>query len=125
MMAVYVDGARNRFRRMIMCHMVADTLTELHAMADRIGMKREWFQPLSFPHYDLSQTRRAMAVDAGAIEVDRRGLVEVMKRFRGGMAEGSKPPKVDEFEPAERSVTLYLSDEIGPPAPDRLADKEE
>lgn len=79
-MAVYVDGEENKFGRMVMCHMLADTVAELHEMADRIGMKREWFQPLSRPHYDLSKTRRAAAVKLGAIEVDRRGIVDVMKR---------------------------------------------
>ena len=58
-MAVYVDKEENAFGRMIMCHMVADTLEELHAMADRIGMRRSWFQPRSSPHYDLSKSRRA------------------------------------------------------------------
>lgn len=81
-MAVYVDKARNQFGRMIMCHMVADTLDELHDMADRIGMRREWFQPASFPHYDLSLMRRRAAIDAGAVEVDRRGVVMVIRRFR-------------------------------------------
>lgn len=33
------------------CHMMADTLEELHAMAASIGMKRAWFQPLSSPHW--------------------------------------------------------------------------
>ena len=79
-MAVYVDGAENQFGRMKMCHMLADTVVELHEMADRIGLKREWFQPLSRPHYDLSKTRRALAVKAGAIEVDRHGIVAAMKR---------------------------------------------
>lgn len=41
------------------CHMWADTLEELHAMAARIGMRRAWFQDKpSFPHYDLVPTRK-------------------------------------------------------------------
>ena len=84
-MSVYVDKARNVFGRMVMCHMIADTLDELHAMAERIGMRREWFQaapPASFPHYDVSQTKRALAVKHGAIEVDARELVAHMRRLR-------------------------------------------
>lgn len=81
-MTVYVDDARHPFGRMIMCHMLADTLDELHAMAAAIGMKREWFQTLSFPHYDLSLTMRARAVAFGAIEVDRRGIVAAKRRAR-------------------------------------------
>lgn len=81
-MAVYVDGAENQFGRMKMCHMLADSLVELHDMADRIGMKRAWFQPLSSPHYDLSKTRRVLAIRLGAIEVDRHGVVAVIKRQR-------------------------------------------
>lgn len=41
-MAVYVDPAQHPFGRMIMCHMWADTLDELLAMADRIGVQRKW-----------------------------------------------------------------------------------
>ncbi|MFW2829893.1 DUF4031 domain-containing protein [Sphingomonas sp. ID0503] len=81
-MSVYVDGERNRFGRMIMCHMFADTAAELHAAAQAIGMRREWYQPSSFPHYDLSLTRRAMAVKNGAIEVDRRRGYDVRKLVR-------------------------------------------
>lgn len=81
-MAVYVDNARNVFGRMIMCHMIADTLDELHAMASDIGMKRVWFQPGSTPHYDLCVARRALAVKAGAIEVGRREIVGIIRRLR-------------------------------------------
>ena len=84
-MPVYVDSERNEFRRMVMCHMIADTLDELHAMADRIGMRREWFQPYSHPHYDLSLTKRAEAVKAGAVELGRREFVAVMRRVRAEM----------------------------------------
>jgi hypothetical protein len=79
--SVYVDGERNEFGRMVMCHMWADTLAELHQMADAIGMKREWFQPLSFPHYDVSLSRRAVAVELGAVQVGRREGSEIRKRI--------------------------------------------
>ena len=81
-MAVYVDFARNKFRRMVMCHMLADSVDELHAMAARIGMRRSWFQSGSTPHYDVCLARRRMAVELGAVEVGRRQLVEVIKRLR-------------------------------------------
>lgn len=80
-MSVYVDKERNGFGRMVMCHMFADTLPELHAMASAIGMDRAWFQPLSFPHYDVSLSRRAAAIQRGAIEVDRRAGYEIRKRI--------------------------------------------
>ena len=81
-MAVYVDYAENRFGRMIMCHMVADTLDELHEMAAAIGMRRDWFQPGSTPHYDLSKSRRALAIKNGAIEADRKKMVEIIRLYR-------------------------------------------
>jgi len=70
---------------MVMCHMLADTPNELHAMADAIGMKRQWYQSpdkASFPHYDLSLTRRALAVAKGAKEVTRQELSAHMKRVK-------------------------------------------
>lgn len=57
-------------------HMQADTLGELHAMADRLGLRRSWFQ--SKPgrpwrdHYDLTAGKRDLALRLGAIPVTRR-----------------------------------------------------
>ena len=79
-MAVYVDGSENQFGRMIMCHMIGDTVAELHEFAASLGLKREWFQPRSRPHYDLSKTRRAAALKAGATPLDRAEFVAVLKR---------------------------------------------
>lgn len=59
------------------CHMVADTLEELHVMAETIGLSRGWFQDKKrLPHYDLTVSRRAAALKAGAIEDDGlRGFI--------------------------------------------------
>lgn len=81
-MAVYVDHFAHRLGRMTMCHMIADTLDELHAMADAIGCRRAWFQDAGFPHYDLPKFRRARAVALGAIEIDRRTLALKMREIR-------------------------------------------
>jgi hypothetical protein len=84
-MSVYVDAAVYRSGRMIMCHMIADTPDELHAMADAIRVARRWFQVpprASFWHYDICKSRRALAVERGAIECDRAALVAALRRIR-------------------------------------------
>lgn len=90
-MSVYVDKATNGYGRMVMCHMVADTPDELHAMADRIGVARKWFQDprtmnVSTPHYDICKSKRALAVTAGAIECERNEFVAAVRRIRASGA---------------------------------------
>jgi len=83
-MSVYVDKSRNAFGRMIMCHMIADSLDELHVMSDRIGVARRWFQrESSFPHYDICLQMRRRAIDFGAIELGRRRFVAKLRELRG------------------------------------------
>lgn len=56
-------------------HMLATDLDELHAMADRIGLRRSWFQgDATHAHYDLTASKRALAVAAGAVEI---GFAEI------------------------------------------------
>lgn len=82
-MAVYVDLPRYRLGRMKMCHMLADTADELHAMADRIGVERRHFQAqASTPHYDICKAKRRLALKAGAIDSCRREIVAVIRRLR-------------------------------------------
>ena len=76
-MTVYVDESRHNYGRMIMCHMAADTLPELHEMADRIGVARRWFQDGRRPHYDICKAKRVLAVRAGAVETTSRELIRL------------------------------------------------
>ena len=82
-MSVYVDDAAIPYRRMKMCHLVADTLDELHAMAERLDLRR-WFQGhASFPHYDVCLSKRDQAIALGAKPITSKQLVLFMRRKRG------------------------------------------
>lgn len=89
-MAVYVDESKWKLGRMKMCHMTADTSAQLSAMAKSIGLNPTWLQhPGQWnEHYDISLSKRRLAVRAGAIEVTSREMVKklVAKRNSGGVA---------------------------------------
>ncbi|ATI15729.1 hypothetical protein [Bordetella phage vB_BbrM_PHB04] len=84
---IYVDDMRARYGRMVMCHMLADTDEELHAMAARIGVARRWWQapPRHDSHYDIALSKRALAVAAGAVEITWRqaGAMNYRRRVLG------------------------------------------
>lgn len=91
-MAVYVDDMHltdmGCYRGMRMCHMLATTDEELHAMADHIGvLRRYWQSPrrTSGSHYDIAMSKRALAVRAGAIEITMRqaAIMNMMRRSTG------------------------------------------
>ncbi|MHB1702243.1 MAG: DUF4031 domain-containing protein [Acidobacteriaceae bacterium] len=83
---VYVDDMHlspmGRFGRMKMCHMLADTDEELHAMADKIGVARKWFQADGTPrrHYDIALSKRVLAISLGAIEITMRQAACMTRR---------------------------------------------
>jgi len=71
---VYIDdmfkAPLGQVGRMKMSRMMADNDDELHAMADLIGVDRQHFQrTTSGDHYDISKGKRALAIEAGAIEI--------------------------------------------------------
>ena len=81
-MSVYVDKYEAAYGRMKMSHMIADTLNELHEMAERLGLRR-WFQDKSsMPHYDVCLSKRAEAVRFGAILLEKREFVAKMREIR-------------------------------------------
>jgi len=64
---VYVDRAIWKYGRMLMCHMIADSEEELHQMADKLGIKRKWYQThTNYRHYDISKGKREQAIKFGA-----------------------------------------------------------
>lgn len=84
-MSAYVDDMRAGYGRMVMCHMVADTEEELHAMADKIGVARKWYQyphKSRYPHYDIALSKRALAVAADAVEIQWRESPAISRRCR-------------------------------------------
>lgn len=83
-MPVYVDNAKKPMGRMIMCHMVASSLDELHAMALHLELKPIWFQNKKIPHYDICLKNRTRAINAGAIPVRS---VDIVLMFQAGKIE--------------------------------------
>lgn len=78
-LSFHVAARKRDLPSLYWCHMVSDASEEeLHAFADRIGLKRAWAQlrpHASAAHYDLTPRRRALAIKLGAVEVTGRELV--------------------------------------------------
>lgn len=81
-MAIYVDKLRDwGWTYGKSCHLLTDgPLEELHAFAARLGLRREWFQSARHPHYDLTASRRGLALKLGAVELDDRNLRQKLMR---------------------------------------------
>lgn len=84
-MATYVDQPKYNVGRMVMCHLLADTEAELHAMADAIGLRKRWLQREPVPHFDICKAKRALAIQHGAREVTLHQLGQIVRRLKGQM----------------------------------------
>ena len=94
-MTVYVDDMRAPYGRMVMCYMVADSEDELLSMADRIGVARRWHQYPGTPksHFDITLSKRQLAVEQGAIEITWRELALKVRDRRA--AQGTRHASPD------------------------------
>lgn len=82
-MAVYVDRASVAFKGMQWCHLMADTLEELHAFAQNMKIDARLFhRNASYPHYDITLEMRSMVIEYGAIDADRKMIIAVGKRLK-------------------------------------------
>lgn len=70
-------------------HMLTTDLDELHALAAKIGLKRSWFQSESrFAHYDLTASKRKLAIANGAVEIEAGEIPAGVLRNNGTVFEG-------------------------------------
>lgn len=86
---VYVDEVKHypkcKWRYKYWSHMWADTVEELHEMAIKIGHKREWFQnDKRLPHYDVTPSRRNLAIKHGAVEKSLYDYFKEQRRLVNG-----------------------------------------
>jgi hypothetical protein len=83
-MTVYVDDANIPYQGMRMSHLWADTLPELLAMVDAIGVNRKWLQrppKASWLHFDIAFSKKQLAIARGAILTDKFGPVEHLAKL--------------------------------------------
>lgn len=66
-------------------HMVADNLRELHVFAERMEIKRCWYENKKgkHPHYDVVQRQFSKAIENGAKLVTSREIVNFLKEHYG------------------------------------------
>lgn len=81
---VYVDQLRDwgwyvRGKRVKSCHLAADTEAELNVFAQRLGLKPSWFQSKTFPHYDITASKRERALKRGARELSNGSFVQLLR----------------------------------------------
>ncbi len=82
-MAIYVDFVCIEFRGHKWCHMLADTLHELHEFATLIEIDARLFhRHASYPHYDVTVQMREAAIKYGAIPADRKKIIECAKKLK-------------------------------------------
>ncbi|GAC1691043.1 MAG: hypothetical protein PVS3B3_13830 [Ktedonobacteraceae bacterium] len=98
-MTVYVDdiqpyGRSATWRHNESCHMFCDgPFEELHTLAEEIGLKLAWFQTHhprpDLWHYDVTRSKRALAVQHGAVEITGRQysamIHEAIQRQKSGI----------------------------------------
>lgn len=93
-MTIYVDNAfikaKVKQHSSRWCHLLSDQEDpeELHLFAESIGLKRSYFQRGKFAwwhqHYDVTESKRKLAVDKGALEIDAFDWMDIVMELRNG-----------------------------------------
>lgn len=106
-MTVYVDNMQAKYSPKhrpgvvyVMSHMIADTDEELFAMAAKIGVAKRWHQG---DHFDVTQSRRELAIQYGAVEITWRVCSMMTMNRRMGYPMGT-PETAEEIAKKRRSA---------------------
>jgi len=90
---VYLDSSNILWRGKRWCHLYADSLDELLAFGDRVGLRRSWLQhpegERGLPHYDVTGSVLARCVAEGAVRVDAGD--GTYRRLRQALTRGEYP----------------------------------
>ena len=105
-MTVYVDrlfkrSPKNpRVRRFgyLWCHLLADSVEELHDFAKELGLKKSYYRHKPLGHYDLTPNKQKLALKSGAEKISTR---EYLVRLRTSRKEW--------MEERERIAKAYVS----------------
>lgn len=95
-MSVYVDPMQlciqsRTWPYKYACHLIADSVEELHEFAGQLGLHRSWFQGgqpnvqsqyTSIPHYDLTTSMRQKAIRLGAVSLSVKEFEKIMRKYR-------------------------------------------
>ena len=65
------------------CHMVSDSISELHEFAKSIGVKKCWYENKrgkKEPHYDIKGIQIKKAIDAGGYSSSKKRIEDILKK---------------------------------------------
>lgn len=86
-------------------HLTADSEEELHTFATKLGLQRAWFQnkhrnPVMW-HYDISESKRRLAVQLGAKELTWR---EAAKRINDKLSNHGQDDRLNIDVPQDKEA---------------------
>ena len=83
-MTVYVDNANLAFGRMIMCHVIADSDTELLSAIEKINLDKKYHQyPNTWKsHFDVCKSKKKLLIENGAVEISYKELGKIILNKR-------------------------------------------
>ena len=94
-----MDDWRQRARggpvEAVWSHLLADDEAELHAFAERLGLRRAWYQRHrrhpALNHYDVTEPDRRAAIELGAVALTWRQTGRMIRAWRQADAPGAAP----------------------------------